>query len=69
MINSIVIPVITAYEIKKNVYFITGLVDNVFMLGVSTAIMPPMLVFIDPYNLYMKAVRCFKSSPGSHRVT
>ena len=64
MINSIVIPVVTAYEIKKNVYKTSGLVDNVFMLGITTAIIPPIMIFIDPYNLIMKLVRCIKSKPS-----
>ena len=65
MVNSIVIPVITAYEIKKNVYSTSGLVDNVFMLGISMTIVPPIMVFVDPYNLFMKLMRCIKSRPGT----
>jgi hypothetical protein len=64
MVNSIVIPVITAYEIKNNVYSTSGLVDNVFMLGISMAIVPPIMVFVDPYNLFMKLLRCLKSRPS-----
>ena len=65
MINSIVIPVITAYEIKNNVYSTSGLVDNIFMLGISMTIIPPMMVFIDPFNLFMKLMRCLKSRPSN----
>ena len=64
MINTIIIPVVTAYEIKNNVYATSGLVDNIFMLGISTALLPPVILFIDPYNLFMKVVRCIKSRPS-----
>ncbi len=63
MINSILIPVVTAYEIKNNIYQTSGLVDNIFMLGITTAIIPPIVIFIDPYNLFMKLMRCLKSRP------
>ena len=66
MINTIVIPVISAYYIKYNVYEATGLVDNIFMLGVSSIFVPPILVMIDPYNLFMKIVRCVKSRPSTY---
>lgn len=69
MVNSIVIPVITAYEIKNNVYSTSGLVDNVFMLGISMAIVPPIMVFVDPYNLFMKVLRCLKSRPSISVLT
>ena len=66
MINSIVIPVITAYEIKGgNIYETSGLVDNVFLLGITTAFVPPIVVLFDPYNLFMKIMRCIKSRPGN----
>jgi hypothetical protein len=65
MINSIVIPVITAYEIKNNVYETSGLVDNIFMLGVTTSLVPPIMVFVDPYNIFMKVMRCIKSRPST----
>lgn len=65
MVNSIVIPVITAYKIKNNVYSTSGLVDNVFMLGVSMSLVGPIVVLIDPYNLFMKVLRCLKSRPNS----
>lgn len=65
MVNSIVIPVITAYKIKNNVYSTSGLVDNVFMLGVSMSLVGPIVVLIDPYNLFMKVLRCLKSRPST----
>lgn len=65
MINTIVIPVITAYEIKNNIYTTSGLVDNIFLLGITTSFVPPIIVLFDPYNLFMKLIRCIKSRPSS----
>lgn len=65
MINSIVIPVVTAYKIKEDVYSDSGLVNNIFTLGITTTIVPPLILMIDPFNLFMKIKRCFKSRPGN----
>lgn len=64
MVNSILIPLVTAFKIKQNVYETSGLVDNIFMLSLSTSIIPPIMVLVNPYNLYMKIVRCYKSKPS-----
>jgi hypothetical protein len=58
------VPVLTAYYIKNNIYKVSGLVDNVFMLGLTTSFIPPLMVIVDPYNLFMKVYRCIKSDPS-----
>ena len=41
MINTILIPIITAYYVKdQNFYYENGLVDNIFMLSISTIVVP-----------------------------
>jgi hypothetical protein len=67
MINSILTPVITAYYIKTDtgVYQTGGLVDNIFMMGITNSLVPPVLLFFDPYNLLMKLIRCIKSTPSN----
>ena len=65
MVNSILIPVITAYYIKGNLYEVSGLVDNIFMLSITTSILPPLLVLFDPYHIFMKIMRCIKSKPST----
>lgn len=69
MVNSILIPVITAYYIKKKIYETSGLVDNIFMLSISTSIVPPILLFFDPYNLFLKFKRWYKSKPCNYCLT
>lgn len=66
MINSILIPVIIAYYIKDaNIYQTSGLVDNIFMMSITNSLVPPILLFFDPYNLFMKIKRSFKSRAGN----
>lgn len=67
MINSILTPVITAYYIKTNtgVYKVGGLVDNIFMLAFTNSLLPPLITLIDPYNIFVSIMRCFKSTKGS----
>lgn len=65
MINTILIPIITAYYVKdKNFYYENGLVDNIFLLSVSTILVPPILLLINPYRIFMGIVRCIKSLPS-----
>jgi hypothetical protein len=66
MINTILIPIITAYYVKnKNFYYENGLVDNIFLLSVSTILVPPILLLINPYRIFMGIVRCIKSLPST----
>lgn len=66
MINTILIPIITAYYVKnKNFYYQNGLVDNIFMLSITTIIVPPILLIINPYRIAMGLYRCYMSSTGN----
>lgn len=64
MINSILTPVITAYYIKTDtkVYQSGGLVDNIFIMSFTNALVPPILLFFDPFNILTKVIRCLKST-------
>jgi hypothetical protein len=63
MINSILTPVITAYYIKTDtgVYQTGGLVDNIFMMGITNSLLPPIIVLLDPFVIWVKTLRCFKT--------
>lgn len=66
MVNTILIPVISSYYLKdQNFYYVNGLVDNIFMLSISISIVPPIVLLINPLNLFTKLIRCIKSRPGS----
>ena len=62
MVNSILIPVIVAQYIKKDLYKTSGLVDNIFMMSITGALVGPVLVFFDPLNIFTKLLRCLKST-------
>lgn len=61
MINSILIPVVVARYIKKDIYGASGLVDNIFMMSFTNALVGPIMVFFDPVNLLQKLKKCWKS--------
>ena len=65
MINSILIPVIVAKYIRNSIYETSGLVDNIFMMSITNALVGPALVFFDPINILNKILRCIKSSSSS----
>jgi hypothetical protein len=66
MVNSILIPVISAYYIIQNVYQTSGLVDNIFIMSITNSLIPPILLLLDPYNIYLKILRHIKSSPSKN---
>jgi hypothetical protein len=70
MINSILTPVITAYYIKTEtgVYRTGGLVDNIFIMAFTISLVPPVLLFFDPYNIFMKIVRIYQSKTSKQRI-
>lgn len=59
LINSILLEIIVAEYIKKNIYQEGGLVDDVFFFGLLNAFIPPIVRFIHPYYIYR---RCFLNS-------
>jgi hypothetical protein len=63
MINSILTPVIIAYYIKTDtgIYQTGGLVDNIFMMSITNALVPPILLIVDPEYIVARLIRCFKS--------
>lgn len=70
MINSILIPVITAYYIKTTtgVYQTGGLVDNIFMMSITNSIVPPFVIFVNPTYLISKLIRFIKSRTSNHSL-
>lgn len=65
MINSILIPVVVAYYIKGDIYGSSGLVDNIFIMSFSTALVAPIVVLFDPVNIIQKLKKCWKTRIGT----
>lgn len=63
MINCIVIPLICNRYIKGKIYVVDGLTDNIFMLSLTTALVPPILLLFDPYALFIRFKVWLKSRP------
>ncbi len=69
MINTILIPIITAFYVKdRNLYYENGLVDNIFMLSISAIIIPPIMLFVNPYRIFLAIFRCCKSTSGTIHI-
>jgi hypothetical protein len=49
ILNTIFVPFVAAYFIKKNIYGRNGLIEDVFILAVSNSFVPPLVKLIDPY--------------------
>jgi hypothetical protein len=60
LVNSIVIPMIANRFIKVNIYQKNGLADDIFMLGLTNALVPPVLKIIDGGYYYTKLMQWIK---------
>ena len=65
LVNSIVIPMIANRFIKQNIYSKNGLADDIFMLGLTNAFVPPVLKLIDGAYFYSKFMQWRKRSPSN----
>ena len=63
LVNSILIPMIANRFIKNNIYEKNGLADDIFMLGLTNAFVPPVLKFIDGGYYFSKIMRWVKRKP------
>jgi uncharacterized membrane protein len=54
LINSILIPIMTNKFIKNNIYDPKGLVDDIFLLGITNAFLCPILKIFDTYYYYVR---------------
>jgi hypothetical protein len=75
MINTILIPFISNRFIKNNVakdggigniYGSSGLTDNVFMLSITTSLLPAVLTFFDPFYAFVRIKAWFKQRPSNY---
>ena len=48
IINSIFIPIVADYFIKKNIYEENGLIEDIFILGITNSILYPIAKIINP---------------------
>ncbi len=66
LINSIVIPIFANYFIKSNLYEKNGLTDDIFLLGITSSILPPILKYFDGAYYYSKLSMCLSSRPSKY---
>ena len=64
LVNSIIIPIFANYFIKSNLYDKNGLAEDVFMLGLTNALVPPILKFFDGEYLISNIFRWYYNRPG-----
>lgn len=54
LLNSIMTPIIVNYYIKGgNIYEESGLIEDVFILSITSSFMPPLVRLIDPYYIFI----------------
>lgn len=63
LINSIVIPIAINKIVKKNLYGVDGLADDVFYQALTFAILTPLLKVINPNYIKYLIVRWWNNRP------
>jgi hypothetical protein len=53
LINSIAVPVLVNYYLKSNIFGPSGLCEDIFVLGIATCFVPPIIKLIDPWNIFL----------------
>lgn len=69
LINSILVPIIANYYIKSNIYDKNGLADDVFMLGLTNALVAPILKYFDGYYLFVRIMAWYYKKPSNYFLT
>jgi hypothetical protein len=64
LVNSIATPMLTSYYIKQNIYQKNGLADDIFMLGITNALVPPIMKILDVGYFISSFMKWFKDSPA-----
>lgn len=63
LMNSVLVPLITNILVKKNVYNENGLIFDVFSLGLTNALIPPILQFVNIGHIINRFMSWFMSRP------
>lgn len=63
--NSILIPIMANYFIKKNLYEENGLIMDVFILSITNSFVAPLIKIFDPYYLYRIIYAKIKLMPST----
>ena len=54
LMNSIITPIIVNWYLKSgNIYEESGLVEDIFILSITSAFMPPLVRLIDPWYIFL----------------
>ena len=63
VLNTIFVPFMAAYFIKKNIYGPSGLIEDVFILAITNSFVPPLVKIIDPYYYLRLIYSKYKLQP------
>jgi hypothetical protein len=54
VVNSIIVPILVNFYIKdRNIFGKSGLVEDIFILGITSSLVPPLVRLFDPYNIFL----------------
>lgn len=68
LLNCVVLPLVAAYYIKRNIYGSKGLAEDVLYFSVSNALLSPLLRILDPSYYYYRARKWWVSRPCNYKL-
>jgi hypothetical protein len=62
------VPIIANYYIKSNIYDKNGLADDIFTLGLTNALVAPILKYFDGYYLFTRIMAWYYKKPSKKYI-
>ena len=70
LINSIAVPIIVSWYLKNgNIFDRSGLCEDIFVLGLASSFVPPIVKLVDPWNLFLILRFKFYNNEGTPAPT
>lgn len=66
LLNMIIVPMIVNYFIKNKIYETGGLIEDVFFMAVTNALLAPLMRFIDIGYFIKRLLAKYHDRPGSY---
>jgi hypothetical protein len=63
LMNSILVPLITNILVKDNLYNENGLIYDIFFLGLTNSLLPPLLQFLNIGHIVNRFVAWWQARP------
>jgi len=68
LLNMIIVPCIVDYFVKKNIYQTGGLIEDVFFMAITNALLSPFMRIVDIGYFLRKLIAKYYNRPGNKNI-